>query len=102
MDMNLGNLRKMVGDREAWCAEGTPRVGHDWVTEQSPRVMPSCTSWLRLGAASPNHPVLAILVSVFHDMHHIQHYYLFVSLSHELYKDNKIMQTLQNRCAIAE
>ena len=41
MDMNLGNLQKMVGDREAWCAAGTPRVGHDWVAEQSPRVM-SC------------------------------------------------------------
>ena len=42
-DMNLGKLREMVRDREAWHAAGRPgmlqsmrsqRVGHDWVTEQ--------------------------------------------------------------------
>ena len=36
MDMNLGKLREMVRDREAWLAavHGSQRVGHDWVTEQ--------------------------------------------------------------------
>ena len=36
MDMNLGKLREMVRDREAWCAEvhRLQRVGHDWVTEK--------------------------------------------------------------------
>ena len=36
MDMNLGKLRKMVRDWEAWHAavRGSKRVGHDWVTEQ--------------------------------------------------------------------
>ena len=34
-DMNLGKLREMLKDREAWHAEvhGVQRVGHDWVTE---------------------------------------------------------------------
>ena len=36
MDMNLGKLRKMVRDREAWHAavHGVERAGHNWVTEQ--------------------------------------------------------------------
>ena len=36
MDMNLGELREMVRDREAWRAaiHGVPRVGHEWATEQ--------------------------------------------------------------------
>ena len=35
MHMNLGELREMVMDREAWRAaiHGSQRVGHDWVTE---------------------------------------------------------------------
>ena len=35
MDMNLGKLREMLKDREAWRAEvhGVQRVGHNWVTE---------------------------------------------------------------------
>ena len=35
MNMNLGRLREMVRDREAWCAavHGLQRVGHDWATE---------------------------------------------------------------------
>ena len=28
-DMNLGKLREMVRDREAWQSMGLPRVGHD-------------------------------------------------------------------------
>ena len=36
MNMNLGKLRNMVRDREAWHAEvqTLQRVGHDWETEQ--------------------------------------------------------------------
>ena len=36
MDMNLGKLREMVRDREAWHAAvmGLQRVGHDWATEK--------------------------------------------------------------------
>ena len=36
MNMNLGKLRGMVRDREAWHAAviGSQRVGHNWVTEQ--------------------------------------------------------------------
>ena len=34
-DMRLSKLRKMVKDREAWCASiGLQRVGHDLATEQ--------------------------------------------------------------------
>ena len=35
MNMDLGVLRELVMDREAWHAEvhGSQRVGHDWVTE---------------------------------------------------------------------
>ena len=35
-DMSLSKLREMVKDREAWraAAVGSPRVGHDQVTEQ--------------------------------------------------------------------
>ena len=35
-DRNLGKLREMVRDREAWHAavHGLQRVGHDWATEQ--------------------------------------------------------------------
>ena len=35
MNMNLGRLREMVRDREAWCAavHGLQRVGHDRATE---------------------------------------------------------------------
>ena len=32
-DMNLGKLREMVRDREAWRAS-VRVVAHDWVTEQ--------------------------------------------------------------------
>ena len=31
IDMNLGELREMVRDREAM---GSQRVGHDWATQQ--------------------------------------------------------------------
>ena len=36
MNMNLGKIREMVRDREAWHAavQGSQRVGHDWVAEQ--------------------------------------------------------------------
>ena len=36
MDMNLGTLREMLREREAWCTAvlGSQRVGHNWVTEQ--------------------------------------------------------------------
>ena len=35
MHMSLGELQKLVMDREAWPAEfmGSQRIGHDWVTE---------------------------------------------------------------------
>ena len=35
MGMGLGGLRELMMDREAWCAwfMGSPRVGHNWVTE---------------------------------------------------------------------
>ena len=34
MGISLGKLRERVEDREAWCAAGMQRVGHDLVTEQ--------------------------------------------------------------------
>ena len=34
MNMSLRKLREIVKDREAWCAAGLQRVGHDLVTEQ--------------------------------------------------------------------
>ena len=36
MDMNLGKLREMVKDREAWCASVhvVAKSGHDLTTEQ--------------------------------------------------------------------
>ena len=36
MNRNLGKLREIVRDREAWRAavHGSQRVGHEWVTEQ--------------------------------------------------------------------
>ena len=35
-NINLGKLRKMVMDKETWCAAiyGSQRVGHDLATEQ--------------------------------------------------------------------
>ena len=35
MDMDLGELRELVMDREAWCAaiHGVTKIGHDWTTE---------------------------------------------------------------------
>ena len=33
MDINLGKLREMVRDREAWCA-ALHGVANNWVTEQ--------------------------------------------------------------------
>ena len=33
-DMSFRKLREIVKDREAWCAAGLQRVGHDLVTEQ--------------------------------------------------------------------
>ena len=36
MDMNVGKLREMVRDREAWHAaiHKVQKVGHDWAAEQ--------------------------------------------------------------------
>ena len=34
MDMNLSKLEEIMKDREAWCAAGLQRVGHDLATEQ--------------------------------------------------------------------
>ena len=35
MNVNLGRLREMVRDTEAWCAavHELQRVGHDWATQ---------------------------------------------------------------------
>ena len=33
-DMSFRKLREIVKDREAWCAAGLQRVGHDLATEQ--------------------------------------------------------------------
>ena len=43
MNMNLGKLREMVRDREAWCAtvHGITKR-HDWVTETTNRYLVSC------------------------------------------------------------
>ena len=37
VDMNLGKLQEMVGDKDNNCvlqSMGVQRVGHDWATEQ--------------------------------------------------------------------
>ena len=86
--------------------QGSPRVGHNWVTEERPHVMPHLVQagcdWVQ-----PSRTTLCSLFSFLCFMvcitfSTISNYCLFASLSHELYEDNKTIQSLQNRCAIAE
>ena len=39
MDMSLSRLWELGMDREAWCAMGSQRVRHDWVTELNPGLL---------------------------------------------------------------
>ena len=40
INMNVGKLRKLMRDREAWLLQsmGSQRVRHDWATEQQQQI----------------------------------------------------------------
>ena len=49
VDMNLSKLWDTVKNREAWCAAGGHKVGHDLVSEQQQQRLASSGLQIQLG-----------------------------------------------------
>ena len=75
-DMSFRKLREIVKDREAWCAAGLQRVGHDLVTEQQQKdikTLRMAREELRVSQQSHPNFMKSLLVSIhslkiFHSM----------------------------------
>ena len=72
MDMSLSKLRGLVMYREACCAMGSQRVGHDWVTELSWQLIYNV---MLASAVWQNESVIHLHIStLFRFFSHISHY----------------------------